>query len=77
MSDADKVDAFDALALALTNRWYDGWWSWWNPSPCGGPMRMTRSEAVADLVAWAHRMKNRRRMEPNTRMPLEVVSVPV
>jgi hypothetical protein len=53
MSDPEKIEAFDALALALTNRWHDGQWSWWCRTPPGGPSRATREEAVADLVVWA------------------------
>lgn len=61
MTDADKAAMFDALAEALTNRWQDGSWSWWCPTPCGGPTRETRAEAVADLVKWAHDTNRRRR----------------
>jgi hypothetical protein len=53
---AEKAAAFDVLAVAMTNRFADGTWSWWCPTPCGGAeTRQTREEAVADLVAWAGR----------------------
>jgi hypothetical protein len=55
MSAEEKAAAFDVLALALTNRWADGLWSWWCPSPPGGEKRATREDAVADLVAWAQK----------------------
>lgn len=55
MTAAEKVVGFDALAWALTNQWCDGHWSWCCHTPCGGPARATRSEAVADLVAYAQR----------------------
>lgn len=55
MTDAEKIAAFDNLAVALTNCWWDGSWCWWNPTPaCGtGSRRATQDEALADLVAWA------------------------
>ena len=53
MTADEKAAAFDALAATLTNQWSDGSWSWWCPHPCGGPMRVTREEAVNDLVSWA------------------------
>jgi hypothetical protein len=55
MTTEEKAAAFDRLAAALTNQWDDGSWSWWCRTPCGGPPRPTREEAVADLVAWANR----------------------
>ncbi len=55
MTDAEKIAAFDDLSTALTNQWYCGKWSWWNPTPaCGtGNKRETQAEAVADLITWA------------------------
>lgn len=55
----EKGAAFDAIAKALTNQWWDGTWSWWCPVPAGGPRRPSREEAVADLVAWARSAKRR------------------
>jgi len=57
MTIGDKAFAFDLLAKALTNRWWDGRWSWWCRSPVGGPPREFREEAVADLLEWARRQK--------------------
>ncbi len=59
MTTEEKAAAFDLVAVALTNDWSDGTWSWWCPSPPGGPHRATREEAVADLVAWAGKYKKR------------------
>lgn len=59
MMDAEKVEAFDAMAKALTNQWSSGEWSWFCGCPPGGPMRATREEAVADLVAWAKKYRKR------------------
>jgi hypothetical protein len=58
MTTDEKAAAFDNLAAAMTNRWSDGEWSWWNPQPsCGtATKRATQEEAVADLVAWAEKM---------------------
>src|ERR1700722_576301 len=57
MTTEEKAAAFDLLAVALTNRWGDGSWTWWCCSPCGGESkRETHAEAVADLVAWAVRI---------------------
>jgi hypothetical protein len=68
----EKAAAFDALALALTNCWFDGSWTWFCPTPCGSSVkRATRDEAVADLVEWAGRTAAKRlargcRVEPQT-----------
>lgn len=59
MTDQEKIEAFDHLARAMTNPWYDGQWSWFCLCPAGGPLRATREEAVADLVAWAKRQKDK------------------
>lgn len=57
MTDAEKIAAFDALAASMTNRFADGLWSWWCPTPCGGETKYaSQPEAVADLVRWAERM---------------------
>ena len=80
MTDDEKAAAFDALALAFTNRWSDGSWSWWCHTPGGGPHRATRAEAVADLVAYAFREAKHLAKRPplgvgglGTRIPLDVV----
>ncbi len=65
MSTEEKAAAFDTLVLALTNRWVNGTFSWWCPTPCGGEQKGTREQAVADLIAWAERTakaKARRRV---------------
>lgn len=72
-----KAAALDTLTTALTNQWHDGRWSWFNLSPCGGPMRSTRSEAVEDLLAWSQRVVKRQRVKAIRRIALEVISVPV
>jgi hypothetical protein len=65
MTDAEKIAAFDTLALALTNQWHDGSWTWFCRTPCGGLVkRATREEAVADLVAWAERQKPKKVLLP-------------
>ena len=61
MSDAEKIAAFDSIALAMTNQWHDGKWSWWCPSPCGGSMFDAREEAVVDFIEWAKRINKRRK----------------
>lgn len=63
MTDAEKIEAFDALALAMTNCWHDGKWSWWCPTPSGSELRReTREEAVMDLVGWANRVKPKKKL---------------
>ena len=57
MTTKEKAAAFDALANALANQWWDGKWSWFCKTPCGGPMLATKDEAIADLVEWAKRQK--------------------
>jgi hypothetical protein len=59
MTTDEKAAAFDLLVVALTNQWHDGSWSWWCRTPCGGPARATREEAVADLVEWSRRKVKR------------------
>ena len=66
----EKAAAFDALANGLTNQWESGQWSWWCPVACGGPSRATRSEAVADLVAWAYRQKPKKRRSRRVSLPV-------
>ncbi len=67
MTDAEKIAAFNDLADAMTNQYWDGRWAWWCPTMAGGveTMRATMEEAVADLVAWAKRkapkQRNRRK----------------
>jgi hypothetical protein len=55
MNTEEKAAAFDSLAVALTNRWHDGRWTWYNSKPsCGTETpRETQEEAVQDLVKWA------------------------
>lgn len=62
MNKKQKIAAFDDLAIALTNRWQSGEWSWWCCNPSGGTetMRQTQAEAIADLVAWAKRTRERK-----------------
>lgn len=55
MTAEDKALAFDVLALALTNQWSNGQWSWFCHTPSGGQKCDTREEAVADLVAYGCR----------------------
>jgi hypothetical protein len=55
LTDAEKAAAFDLLADAPANRLFDGRWQWWCHTPCGGPQRATKGEAVADLIAYAER----------------------
>ncbi len=56
MTTDEKAAAFDLLAVALTNCFADGTWSWWCPTPCGGlEKRETQAEAIADLIAWAEK----------------------
>lgn len=55
MTTEEKAEAFDAIALAFTNQWADGRWSWWCHSPKGGKTFATREEAIADLVAYGCR----------------------
>ena len=83
MTTEEKVAAFDDLALAMTNQWASGHWTWFCPSPCGGAdtPRCSREEAVADLVAWAQRTKKRQtgyeqlqRWRNSRRIPLAIVS---
>jgi hypothetical protein len=59
----EKVDAFDAIVEAFTNRWHDGTWTWWNPNPASGSAtpRKSRPEAVADLIAFAKQAQARNR----------------
>lgn len=76
MTDAQKAEAFDLLARTFTNRWYDGRWSWFCHTPCGGPQRGTRAEAVADLVDYARRHAGhveKMGQRHLTRIPLDVV----
>lgn len=60
MTTRQKAEAFDRLAVAMTNQWYDGQWSWHCGTPSGGPMRDTREEAIADLIEWSKRRKKKR-----------------
>jgi hypothetical protein len=73
LTDAQKAEAFDLIALAFTNRWYDGSWTWYCHTPPGGPRRATRAEAVADLIDYARReaqhLAKRPAAEP--RIPLD------
>lgn len=56
----EKAAAFDVVALALTNQWYDGSWTWWASAPCGGlAKRATREEAVQDLIEWSQKKAKR------------------
>lgn len=64
MTDAEKASAFDLLAEALLNRWWDGRWSWHCLTPSGGPQRDTREEALADLVRWSETVARKRRTVP-------------
>lgn len=61
MTVEEKAAAFDDLAVALTNRWADGLWSWWCPCPPGGAKQWTREQAIADLVAWAALVAGKKR----------------
>jgi hypothetical protein len=77
MTDAEKAAAFDRLADALTNRFHDGRWSWFCPTPCGGKSVATKAEAVADLITWAERTGPRvvrKNANRSVRVPLEVVT---
>lgn len=61
MTTEEKAAAFDALAIALTNCWHDGSWTWFCPCPCGSSKpRATREEAVVDLVEWAEKTARKR-----------------
>ena len=64
MTTEEKAAAFDNLALSLTNEWHDGTWSWWCPTPSGGVPRASREEAMADLVAWAKKMRGWQNKKP-------------
>ena len=55
MNETEKAAAFDQLIKALLHKWHDGRWSWWARTPCGGPVRDTKEEALADLLAWSQR----------------------
>ena len=37
MTTEEKAAAFDLVAEALANEWWDGRWGWYCLSPCGGP----------------------------------------
>jgi Ser/Thr protein kinase RdoA (MazF antagonist) len=56
MGAEEKAAAFDLLVAALTNRWADGRYSWWCPSPCGGPLRDAPADVVPDLLDWAEQV---------------------
>ena len=72
MTTEEKAAAFDVLAMALTNRWHDGSWTWWASAPCGGlTKRATRGEAIQDLIEWS---KKKARLAMRIQLP---VSVPV
>jgi len=73
MTDSEKIEAFDAIAIAFTNQWYDGRWTWWVSQPSGSSdtPRMTRREAIEDLVEWAKWKAKRQR--PRRRLELLVV----
>lgn len=51
--------------MALTNRWYDGQWSWWCCSPCGGGRCASQAEAIAELVRWAEKVAKKNRQKFN------------
>jgi len=76
MTDAEKIAAFDDLAEALTNRWHDGSWSWWCPTPAGSTEKpvATQQEAVSDLVAWAKRKALKQR---NKRCSFSLIPPPI
>jgi hypothetical protein len=76
VTDAEKVKAFDDLAQALTNRWSDGKWCWWNPTPaCGtGTKQDTQEAAIAELVRWAKRKAVQMMRKRRQRIPLPKVS---
>ena len=57
MTDAEKAAAWDAVARGIVNHWWDGSYSWFCLSPCGGPARATPDAAAADFLAWARRQK--------------------
>lgn len=61
MTDIEKIEAFDAIAIAFTNKWHDGKWTWWNPKPCGGVYkRETQEEAVNDLIDVAKQISKKK-----------------
>lgn len=71
MNDAEKLAAFANLTDALTNRWADGTWTWWCPTPSGCEThRQTKEEAIVDLVAWAERMAKKQRNKNSRSLPV-------
>lgn len=54
MTIEEKSAAFDLIAMAFTNLWHDGSWTWWCYQSCGGlTKRNTQEEAIADLIEWS------------------------
>jgi hypothetical protein len=57
MTTDEKAAAFDLLAAALTNRWWDGTFSIWGGAMWEQPHRATAAECIPDLIEWARRAK--------------------